>query len=208
MNAQPALFASHPLCITCSDLGYWVEPGGSVTRCPSIVMQRPHNEPGPAQTIVARAIARLKRESRLVDAQHFVVLRYLVAFNGLAPCPRTELLERFFLYIDGHLARQRKFHALIEDLRKIWLLPVGSRKEQPSGYWIITELPDFKEWYARATAAPVTQLTTLHRLAKHNFPIFAEQIELDFFGNIESAAGVSPAGVDLSGKKELTNAAA
>ncbi len=64
---------------------------------------------------------------------------------------------------------------------------VGSRKQEPSGYWIITDLEDFKEWFDRVKAAPITQLTTIHRVAKANFPVFAEQIEMDFWTDEEAA---------------------
>ena len=69
---------------------------------------------------------------------------------------------------------------MIEDLRSEWLLPVGARKDDPSGYWIITDAADFAEWFTRSKSSPLTQLTTIHRVARRHFPTFAGQIELDF----------------------------
>jgi hypothetical protein len=79
----------------------------------------------------------------------------------------------------------RKLHSWIEELRKSWLLPIGGRKSGFSGYWIITDLEDFKEWIKAVMSAPITQLGTVHKLAKHNFPVFAEQMELDFWKDME-----------------------
>jgi hypothetical protein len=80
----------------------------------------------------------------------------------------------------------RKFHAAIEELRRVWMLPIGSRKDSPAGYWIITDVKDFEEWINRSKSAPITQLTTIYKVAKRNFPIFAEQMELDIFNDAEN----------------------
>ena len=193
MTFQPTLLtiADSPVtkfpCIRCADLGYWIEPTGTVSRCPSAELTSIHNPPSPEQTIVARAIQRLRRGKAAIELQAFEVLRHLVAFNSKRPCLRTDLVDLFFSYGDRAPANQtRKLQSVIEQLRKIWMVPVGSRKDDPSGYWIITEAADFKIWFAHAAAAPITQLTTLHRLAKHNFPLFAEQMELDFFQDVET----------------------
>jgi hypothetical protein len=133
-----------------------------------------------------RATKRLSDMKIFVHTEAFDVARILTFFTTEKPCSRQKIFDVF--YTDTNLTeanRLRKFHGIIEELRTVWLMPVGSRKPEPCGYWIITELEDFKAWYKGTTSAPITQLTTIHRVAKHNFPVFAEQIELDFFSNVE-----------------------
>lgn len=169
-------------CRRCQGLGLWIEPSGSVVECPEIAIGNVHTDPNPAAAVIRRSIDRLRFNKIAVNALDFEVAKALIDYTSQKPCPRDVLLGKMFTWTTAPL---RQFHYRIEDLRRIWLLPVGSRKDPPAGYWIITELEDFAEWVERSKSAPITQLTTIHRVAKANFPLFAEQLELDFWNNIQ-----------------------
>ena len=175
-------------CVRCFDTGIWLTPTNAVAVCPNLLnIDKPHQTANPSAFLMAKSARRLHERNIHINPFAFDLARILTHYSSETPCLRLDLLEFFFA--DTNLSsslRLRKFHYLIEELRKIWLLPIGSRKDRPSGYWIITELDDFKEWFERVKAAPITQLTTIHRVAKHNFPIFAEQLELEFWDDFKT----------------------
>lgn len=168
-------------CDRCQNIGIRISPGGSFETCPAIQVGAPHPEPNPAGTVLRHFAGVLQRRGITPNSHAFDVARMLVRYTSTAPCPRDLLLETHFAWTKNRL---RKFHHCVEELRSLWLLPVGSRKEEPSGYWIITEVDDFSAWVERAKSAPITQLSTIHRVARANFPIYAEQLELEFWGDI------------------------
>ncbi len=172
-------------CSRCRDLGLWMEPNGFVQPCPSSLdASTGHRDQTPSGKMIQRAIELLREKKLPVTSQVFQIAITIAQFSTETPCSRENLLSTFFTYLPmTHANQLRKFHSVIEELRKVWLLPVGSRKDTPSGYWIITDQKDFEEWFQRSKAAPITQLTTIHRVAKRNFPIFAEQLELEFFND-------------------------
>lgn len=177
-------------CPRCQDLGVWIEPSGSVQPCPEISVGNPHSEPNAAAKAVQKAIELQRFHGSSVSTFDFEIARTLAGFTSEKPCPRDLLIERHFTWTVSPL---RKFHQHIENLRATWLLPVGSRKNDPCGYWIITELDDFSEWVERSKSAPIKQLSTIHRVARANFPVFAEQMEIEFSNDIQAPAEVAPA---------------
>jgi hypothetical protein len=182
MNA----FLINKFCPRCMDSGVWLTPKGRVETCPRIQLGEDHNPANEAALRFRRAVLRLQQRNITLGNQTFSVAQVLTNYTSARPCPRRDLLN--FLFADTWITEEhkiRKLHYIVEELRKTWLLPVGGRKHGPSGYWIITDLSEFKEWFEDVKAAPITQLTTIHRLAKFNFPIFAEQIELEFFNDVE-----------------------
>lgn len=179
------LFASvaSRTCSRCFDTGIILTSENIVKLCPL----EPYHDINDAAHNVRRAVLRIAEMQFWINPQAFDLARLMTNFSTENPCPRNEIFDTF--YGDTLFSYQnqlRKFHSLIEELRTVWLLPIGSRKCEPSGYWIITELDDYKLWFKRATSAPITQLSTIHKNARHNFPHFAEQMELEFwedFGN-------------------------
>jgi hypothetical protein len=171
-------------CSRCRDLGLWLTPKGDVQPCPNVLNESiEHVDPSPTAKMIHRAIEIVKIP---INSRSFQIAQTLSQFNSDEPCSREDLLTMYFSYLPMKKATQlREFHFVIEELRREWLLPVGSRKDSPAGYWIITDQQDFEKWFTRTKAAPITQLTTIHRVAKRNFPIFAEQLELEFFNDTE-----------------------
>lgn len=176
------LFEISPLCDRCRGIGLWQEPSGAVALCPEIQLRRPHALPKPAAVVLRRSVDLLAFRKLPVNALGFDIARTLVEFTSDDPCPRDVLLDRHFTWARHPL---RHFHKAIEELRALWLLPVGSRKSDPSGYWIITEVDDFAAWVERSKAAPIKQLSTIHAVARANFPVFAEQMELEFWKDVD-----------------------
>lgn len=172
-------------CLRCYDLGVWLTPQGYVQPCPVAQIGLPHDELGAAAEMIVRATHRLRRMNVAVNSHVFDVARVLSYYTSQRPCPRQELLKGFFSYTPSGRNSIRNLQGVIEDLRRVWCLPVGSRKDEPSGYWIITDADDFAAWVERAKSAPITQLSTIHRVAKVNFPIFAEQLEFEFWNDVE-----------------------
>jgi benzoyl-CoA reductase/2-hydroxyglutaryl-CoA dehydratase subunit BcrC/BadD/HgdB len=133
-----------------------------------------------------KAANRMFANKKFIHAHEFEAARVLTHFSSEIPCNRIQLFD--LLFADTNLdfkGKLRKLHTIIENLRKVWLLPVGSRKNEPSGYWLITEFADFKDWVERAKSAPITQLSTIHKNARFNFPEFAEQLEFEFWNDME-----------------------
>jgi hypothetical protein len=174
-------------CDRCGDLGLWMTPQGDIQICPVIQLKKEHVELNVAARMIGDAIARLKTISRAVHPVEFDVVRCLSHFTSDNPCSRDLLITNYFGWHASAAGNLRRFHHLIEDLRREWLLPVASRKDTPAGYWIATDAEDFHEWVRRSKAAPITQLTTIHRLAKQHFKPLADQLELEFDAIKEAA---------------------
>ena len=174
-------------CTLCGNFGMWITPKGDVQPCPVIARGDRHAEPNAAAKLAARAIEIMQRNGQYIDCRQFDLVRELSEYTSENPCDRKKILSDRFSYLPMSEANQlRRFHYCIEELRREWLLPVGSRKEEPSGYWIITDQADFEKWVRRTKSAPITQLSTIHKVAKRNFPIFAEQMELEFWNDIRT----------------------
>lgn len=176
-----------PQCDLCFGIGLRINPAGKVEQCPTLQMNLEHRELSPAGLRIVRAVEVLGRQKIEVDAVLFDIARSLANYTTHQPCSSRELIERHFSYVTGSENQRRKVTNAIHDLQDTWLLPVGSRKEKPFGYWIITEPTDFRTFVERAMAEPVTRLSTLHRLAKANWPEFAEQMEIDFWSDMAAA---------------------
>ncbi len=169
------------VCFACGDLGFTLDGTGVINQCWRQKSGIDHNLPNEAAKMIARAVQNLTTERVPIDQHVFGVAKTLSRYTSESPCKRDRLADIHFAHVRDP---KRECALLIETLRKVWLLPVGGRKEPPFGYWLITDIDDFAEWVSRAKAAPITQLTTIHRVAKRNFPIFAEQMELEFYNDI------------------------
>jgi hypothetical protein len=187
-----------PRCIACHDLGLEYAEGGMARQCWRIKAGAAHNPQNAAAQMVERSLREMRIEKVAIDRHTFEVVRSLAEFTTENPAKRDELIGRHFTCWAGSTAI-RNLHNVIEILRKVWLLPVGSRKgnhdDSPAGYWIIVTAEDFADYFNQAKAAPITQLTTLHRVAKRNFPIFAEQFELEFYNDIDDPSSLGTTAV-------------
>ncbi len=188
-----SLFQGEPSkCGRCHDAGVWLTPAGNIEVCPKIqVGDIPHNEPNKAAKLLERA-GRSLLFRKIKPSQHaFNVARALTRFSTEKPCTAQKLIDRYFAW--GGNQQLRHLAKAVEELRSVWLMPIGSRKHQPYGYWIIEDEADYKQWFEATMSSPITQLSMLHRNAKANFPVFAEQIEMDFWNDMGSCDEVDQA---------------
>ncbi len=172
-------------CGKCYGLGAWLTPQGIVTLCPKLQLgHNDHPQPGEAAQKILRAGRQLQFRKLIANDLAFRVARHL-AVHGTTdePVSRQDLIDQHFEYARSQ--KLRELHYVIESLRSVWLLPIGSRKGKPHGYWICITEADFREWVERAKSAPIRQLTTIHAVARTHWPVFAEQLELDFWNNVE-----------------------
>ena len=186
------LFSEPQSCDLCFGIGLRISPSGRVEQCPALTLGQPHADLLPAAMMIQRAVTILRRRDSDLDSVHFDIARTLAKHSTDKPCSRYELIDRHFSYVPGREGQRRAVSNAIRYLRDICLLPVGSRKGDPSGYWIITDEADFRAWVDRVRSGPVTELTTIHRVAKANYPIFAEQLELDFWRDFAPADQTPP----------------
>lgn len=169
-------------CHECADLGFTIQQG--LKRLCWRRAAIDHLPPNEAARMLDRAVDHLHERKIVIDHHAFEMAKVLTRYASAQPFDKADILTT-------HLAQSlRSFHHIIEDLRKVWLLPVGSRKETPAGYWIITDQTDFSAWVQRAKSAPITQLATIHAVARRNFPLFAEQLELDFWQEMNGSDSV------------------
>lgn len=171
------LFDSIRRCFSCEDIGITISNSLGIHKCWRITSGAPHNEPNDASLTLHRTVENLIRRRIAINPHTFQIAAYLCRYSSAEPCKRDRLSESFFQHASDP---KRALAKTIETLRHEWLMPIGSRKELPSGYWIITDVEDFSEWVDRSKAAPITQLTTIYAVAKRNFPVFAGQMNLDF----------------------------
>lgn len=169
-------------CTICLDTGIWLNYGGAVAVCPRVQLGERHAEPNEAALILRRECNRLFFQKTPIMADHFRLAQILTRYTSAEPC-RGELLTNYFFAGQNHTHdwELRRLAQYIEALRNVWLLPVGSSKSKPSGYYLCRNEAEYREWFKRAGNAPITQFSTLRRNAKHCFPVFAEQIELEFW---------------------------
>ena len=185
IESMPPVHETGLRCDRCGDLGITIWPQGNVDTCPAIKLGHSHDEPNAAARIIERATRSLAYRRIPVNSLSFDVARALSRRTTDDPAPRQTILDKYFGWASHQ--RLRKFHYVIEELRSVWLLPVASRKGTPHGYWIATDEADFKEWVERSKSAPLKQLSTIHAVARANFPILAEQLEYEFWKDLQPA---------------------
>lgn len=176
--AQPSFAGiDRVACDRCFDLGIYIGPSSNAFEpCPNIVLGREHAEPSPVAQIVQDAVM---RQQIPADSHLFEIVRTLAMYSTEEPCPGDVLIDRHFNHLNGtRESKRRPVSAAIERLRTDWLLPVGSRKDPPYGYWIIVDEPDFEAWFQRKLAQPKKEIRMVYRLAKRYFPVYAGQLEL------------------------------
>lgn len=166
-------------CPRCGNVGIWLTPRGIIAECPNLQLKfNDHPAMNEAAEKVLRAGRHLADCGLIASPVCFDVARALTQFTTLGPCGREYLMDKYFRW--SKAGRLREFHAVIEQLRRVWLLPVASRGSTPAGYWIALSQADFAEWVERAAKPSRTKLATIFRLAKSHWPVYGKQLELEF----------------------------
>lgn len=163
-------------CLACRDFGL-AYANGTISTCWRQRAGADHAAPNEAALLAHRAIERQQIRKAAIDEHTFNFVRDLCRFTGERPARRELLIERHFSWSPNAV---RKLADIIETLRKEWLLPIGSRKKNGGGYWVITTEAEYREWFERAAAAPKTQLATIWANARRNCPDLAGQMYIEF----------------------------
>ncbi|HYE72584.1 MAG TPA: hypothetical protein VEF04_04600 [Blastocatellia bacterium] len=82
-------------------------------------------------------------------------------------------------------ATERIVKGFIELLRADWQLPIGSRREEPHGYFWISTPEDFDEWFKTYRSQALKELKTAYHLMKSNYPALAGQLPLNLRAVLE-----------------------
>lgn len=172
-------------CGRCHDFGLWLTPQGLIAECPKLQLKLNDHKPlTPAAQIIRHAGLNLSRRGyKITRSNDFFVARVIAEGTSRAPVGRDHLLHRCFDWAGSQ--RLRHLHAAIEELRCEWHLPIGSRKTQPYGYWMILTPDEMAEWARSARSAPIKQLVNIRNAMKANFPELALQEEFDFAREFE-----------------------
>jgi hypothetical protein len=166
-----------PRCQYCWDTGLWM-PAGRVSVCPDLTLPS-HVISSIRANIIAREATRVQDLCKHLNENEFDIARFLTHFEKDTPCPREKL--DYLLHGKITLQTARAVMKLIEILRSLWMLPVGSSRVPPAGYWIITESKEYERWFDHALQASRTQFAKFYRNARHNYPHFASQLSFNFF---------------------------
>ena len=136
-----------------------------------------------AVAIFSETIKDRLANGRFVGPPLFEIARFLTLFDFDNPCPRR-LLEAQFCPMDVPSHNERRIKKWVEDLRREWLLPIGSKKSG-GGYYFITDAADFIRWQKENIAPALTAIQTNYRVFRHNFKDIAGQQRLDFRVHLE-----------------------
>ena len=165
-----------PECSVCLDTDIWL-PNGFLEICP-FVDDKTHIVPPHAANTVVREAKRVDNLYSEIDEGEFDIARILAHYSQDNRCSGDELLGAFFP--KKPRAARRWLMNLIENLRSKWLLPIGSSRTPPTGYWIITGVDEYAQWLHHGLQASKTQFSKFYKNARHNYPKFAEQLKLKF----------------------------
>lgn len=120
---------------------------------------------------LAVAVWELQDAGQRVDAVLFHLARLLALTTSERPLTIEALASHFRL-------SDRQVKSLTRTLRREWLLPIGSSRQQPAGlYWILSP-KDFFDWSRAYRSQAIDELATYYRLQRRNFPELAGQTSL------------------------------
>jgi hypothetical protein len=163
-------------CPVCWDTGVWWTPTQGFQGC---VESHAVEFSAPALRLAATLWQRIEKK-QAVEPQVFQLARHCVHARLESPVPshRLEALLR---------ATRREINAWVEELRDEWVLPIGSRRAAPSGYYWMTSAAEYIAWSRVYRAQAIRSLVIMHRLGQHNYPELAGQTAFDFTQEVEQA---------------------
>lgn len=168
VSIRPMLLGAK--CFECLDTNLEITLYG-VQACQACVGARESRSH--AATMLARIAFRRVEKGQPLDPMLIQIARILTFFTSEQPLPGA-MIETH-LRLDYRTAKK-----MIETLRREYLLPIGSRKGDPNGYWIMTTAAEFIEWDRQFRSQAISLFATSYRLMRANFPHLAGQTSLDF----------------------------
>ncbi len=157
-------------CRACFDTGL-VFARGEAVRC-ALCFIEDKSLSTPAVRL-AVALWSLRDKGHKTDAQTFEVARVLTHAAAAAPFTNEAIASHLKL-------SERKVKDIVRTLRREWLLPIGSSRQLPYGYYWILTPKQFLDWSRVYRAQAIDELVTLHRLQRANFAELSGQGSFDF----------------------------
>jgi AraC-like DNA-binding protein len=177
------LFDKPPNCPDCQDTGWARHPKGGVIRCRRCqpLPENSHPEASGFKSMKSLASESLKEiggmryegasgqlrtdEQKLLDLirphsyEHPIKIKDLMAATGYD---------------------ERRIKDLCRTLRDYHLFPIGASRQEPAGIFWITTAEAFLKYFHTIRAQALSELSTLHRMARKHFPELAGQLKLEF----------------------------
>jgi hypothetical protein len=133
--------------------------------------------PPPAARLSECVWMRVEKEKD-VDPQVLNVARILLHSSSKTPVSNYVL--------KGYLrSSEREIKNFVRVLRREWLLPIGSSRKPPSGYFWIWTAAEFLDWARVYRSQAIDELANLYKLQRANFPELAGQESFDFISVID-----------------------
>lgn len=171
-------FWSHPgACNQCWDSTLLWIPGQGVQRCSPCIQSQITLSPA-AKRLAETVWSRVERNQE-VRPQVLLTARLLIHSTVDAPVSGISL--------EGQLrCTEREVKTVAQELRREWLLPIGSSRRPPFGYYWMHTAEDFLNWSRVYRSQAIDELVTLYKLQRANFAELAGQQPLDFINLIHT----------------------
>lgn len=147
------------------------------SRGPTLCVHDDDRQLSPAARRFSERVWLLMEKQKELDRIVVNVGRLLT--HGDASTPVSGLMLREWMGLN-----ERQVKASVETLRADWLLPVISRRAQPSGYWLAGSAEEYLSWWRTHRAQAITELTTGYHNLRANYPELAGQGSLDFVNGV------------------------
>jgi hypothetical protein len=169
ITTQPA-FVFHPgKCPDCWDSLVAYTPEG-IKPCEPCIRK---GEASPAALRLSETVWERKERKLPVEIQTLNLARYLIHSTPEEPL--------YGYTLQGYLrATEREVKAAARELRREWVLPIGSSRKPPYGYYWMLTAKDFLAWARVYRAQAIDELVTLYRMQRRNYPELSGQGKLGF----------------------------
>ena len=157
-------------CDKCLDTGIALDKDGHPIRCDL------HDATFEFSEAAARLSTRLwlmADKRKTVEARTLRIARLLT--HATFDCPLQGKVLRSYFDMS-----EREVKSVVEELRAEWVLPIGSRRMPPYGYYWITSPEEFKDWLRTMRGQAMSELSTSYGLYRACYPELAGQEALDF----------------------------
>jgi len=204
------LFDQKPKCENCGDSGWVRHPAGGGHFCQ---ICRPAEESKgerkakvyqgmqAAADVVAEVARRMQvAESLAPNTQHLTPAHEEQALRaGHIPWADLDPEEASVVILISQADRQhpvriaeiqkqtglsdRTVKAIVHTLREVHLLPIGGSRRPPVGMFWIQDAAGFQSYYDQTYAQAMSELRTLHKMARTHYPELAGQLLLPIAGD-------------------------
>lgn len=121
----------------------------------------------------------LQDKEQTVDPQTLKLARLLTHATFETPLQGRLLREHFNL-------SERDLKSHVESLRAEWVLPIGSHRQPPYGYYWMRSPEEFQHWLRTMRAQAMRELVVAYRLFNEVYPELAGQESFDFANDFSS----------------------